>query len=295
VDDTRTCPPEETLHSYAEGLLGEDERSAIEAHLGSCGRCRGLVGSLEHAHRTLAEAGAGRRGAGSLEPPGRSATPEAGCPDPELLAAYADGSIEGRRAAAVEDHLVRCGSCLTEVADLLAMSAAPGRDAPDRAVERALGRLDREGKTAVVRLAERSVALIRDFARTAAPGATVAPFEAPAPAFATARRGRAPARLHWSGGRDLHVECEIMWAGEGPALTGRITAGHAPARAASVTLRGPAATRGPESIDARGRFGPWPLPAGTSTLVLSGVCDDGALELTIEVEEAAGGPDGGAP
>ena len=148
----------------------------------------------------------------------------------------------------------------------------------------------------VVAVAERSVELIRDFARAGLSGAGGGPFDAPAPAFATARSGRAPIRLLWSGDGGLEVECEIRRATRGATLTGRVTAGGGPARATSVTLVTPGETWGPESPDPGGRFGPWPLAAGRNRLVLAGGTeDDGAVELSIEVEaddsRATGGED----
>jgi anti-sigma factor RsiW len=254
-------------------LLGEDERTELERHLEACERCRGLLAEIEGVRRALREVGAG----------GARTAPR-DCPGDGLLAAYADGSLEGRRAARIERHLAACPSCLTEVADLISMADAPERRVPDRAVEAVLARLDRDRRTAVVRLAERSVVLIRDFVRAALPGeegATRAAFE---PAFATARSGRAPIRLSWSGAGGLEVECELSRAAEGAALTGRITAGGDPARAVSVTLRSGDGTWGPESLDPRGRFGPWPLSEGTSRLVVAGGDAGEAVELSIEVE-----------
>jgi anti-sigma factor RsiW len=272
-------------------MLDEPARAELEAHLKSCGRCRELLRELEGVRRALGVAGRAGAGTAPAGAGGGRQVAGPGCPDAELLAAYADGSLDRLRAPSVEAHLAGCPSCLAEVADLMALSAAPGREAPDRAVERVLVRLDREPRTAIVRLAERSLVLIRDFGRAAVAGPGAPAFDAAEPAFATARSGRAPLRLRWSEG-GLEVECEIRKAEEGALLTGRVTSGGEPARAVSVALTTAAGTSGPESADARGRFGPWPLPAGRNTLVLAGGGGDVALELAIEVE--AERPEAGA-
>lgn len=287
----RECPSGDALLAYAAGLLGEAERTELEEHLGSCERCRGLLKELSDLHRTLRAAGRERGPVAAERPDGEAGASSRDCPGAEHLAAYADGSLDRRRRAQIESHLALCAPCLAEVADLVSLAGAPGRDAPDRAVARVLARLDRERKTAVVRLAERSVELIRDFARARPEGERGTPF-APMPAYATARGARAPIRLRWSGDGELEVECEISRVREGAALTGCVTIGGEPSRATSVTLVTACETRGPESLDPRGRFGPWPLPPGESRLVLAGAADGGALELSIEVEKEGGGRGG---
>lgn len=276
--------------AYLEGTLGEDERTDLERHLGACGRCRDLVREVAGVHRTLRAAGsraswegvsdggrtlARRRGGGP-----RGARRE--CPGEDELAAYADGSLAGRRAARIEEHVARCAACLAEVADLMSMAAAPEREPPARAVEAALARIDRDRRTAIVRIADRSVVLVRDFVRAGLPE-RAAPLR---PAFATARSARAPVRLHWSDEGGLDVECEVRRTAEGATLTGRVTSGGRPSLATSVTLTSGSASRGPESLDPRGRFGPWPLSGGTSRLaVTSG--DGGIVELSIELRTGA--------
>jgi len=290
VDAKRDCPSGDALAAYAEGLLEESDRAAVEAHLGSCERCRGFLSDLRDIHRTLRAAGRDRGRAADRCDGGGARVPGDRCPEDELLAAYADGSLGGRREAEVERHLARCPSCLAEVADLMSLAGAPGFDVPDRTVKTVLARLDRERKTAVVRLAERSVVLVRDFVQASLPGGRRAPFDAAVPAFASARSDGAPVRLRWSGGGDLEVECDIRRTEEGATLTGRATSAGEPARATSVTLVTAGGTWGPESPDSRGRFGPWPLPAGESRLFLAGDPDgDGAVELSIEVETKPSG------
>ena len=294
MDVRSKCPSGDVLHAFAEGLLDPPDRGDVETHLDGCESCRRRLREIVELSRTLRAHGRDRAPVAVDRPDGGLGASSERCPDDEILAAYADGSLDGRRAAQVEGHLARCAPCLTEVADLTSLAGAAERNAPDRRVERVLARLDQERRTAVVRLAERSVELIRDFARAGLSGVGGGPFDAPAPAFATARSGRAPIRLLWSGDGGLEVECEIRRAARGATLMGRVTAGGAPARATSVTLVTPGETWGPESPDPGGRFGPWPLAAGRNRLVLAGGTeDDGAVELSIEVEADDSRPTGG--
>ena len=254
-----------------------------------CERCRERLREVVEISRALPGRGRGRGTAPADRSGAGRATPGDGCPGDETLAAYADGSLEPRRAGRVEAHLARCEACLAEVADLIALSAAQERDAPDRSVQRVLARLDEERRTAVVRLAERSIELIRGFARARPSEAGAMPAGAPTPAYATARAARAPVRVGWAGEGPLEVECEIRPVLEGATLTGRVTSGAAPALATSVTLVTPAETWGPESPDRRGRFGPWRLGPGRNRLVLAG-SDNGAGSIELWIEVRGGDP-----
>jgi len=274
----RRCPSGEDLLAFAEGVLDGAKREAIESHARSCDRCRGRLSEIDEMIVALRAAGRG-------EP-----TASGGCPSGETLAAYADGSLDARRATRLERHLARCRACLSEVADLLALAGAERRDAPDRSVDAVLARLEAEGRTAVVRLVERSVTLVRGFTRAGGSAGVGAPFGAATPAFAAARGGRAPVRLAWSAGDGVEVECEVRGEAAGAILTGRVSASGQPARAASVALSTDAATHGPESPDARGRFGPWPLHPGSNRLTISGVGSAGGpVSLSIELVAWEGG------
>jgi anti-sigma factor RsiW len=281
----RACPSGAELLALAEGLSDPQDRERIEGHLPGCAACRARLAEIT-------------RLSGALRAEGRAGSPARPtvCPGDELLAAYADGSLDGRRATRIERHVAGCRRCLAEVADLLALAHADARDAPEGAVQGVLDRLEEERRTAVVRLGARSVELVRGFVRAYAPadrGALSAPLE---PAFATARGGRVPVRLAWSGS-GIEVECEVRRSEAGATLTGRVTAGGDAARATSITLATPDRTWGPESPDARGRFGPWPMPAGTNRLLLAAGGD--LVELAIEVEASGapvpGGDDGPGP
>lgn len=268
----RRCPPGEDVLAFAEGLLEGAKRGAIERHAATCDRCRERL-------RRLTEITGALRAVGR----GGSTTSEE-CPDGEALAAYADGSLDPRRASRLERHLARCRACLSAVADILTLAGAERRDAPDRSVDAVVARLEAEGRTAIVRLVERSVTLIRDFARAGASDEVGGPFGAAATAFAEARGTRAPVRLAWSAADGVEVECEVRGEAGGAVLTGRVTASGAPARAASVALATQSTTHGPETPDARGRFGPWPLRPGPNRLSICGVRGAGeALSLSIDL------------
>jgi anti-sigma factor RsiW len=278
------CPTDETLHAFAEGLLDRAEGTDLEEHLKACELCRVRLREIVDLSRALGAYGRDRRAAPDARREGERGAPPEGCPGDELLAAYADGSLEGRSAARVEAHLARCESCLATVADLLALSGAEEHEVRAGSVEKVLARLDDERRTAVVRLAERSVELIRGFAAPGLREGPGTPFAGPAPAFATARGVRAPIRLGWSGAGPLAVDCEIRRVADGAALTGRVTSDATPAPATFVALVTPDGTRGPESPDARGRFGPWKLGPGRNRLVLTGGGDaEGTVELWIEL------------
>ena len=174
-----------------------------------------------------------------------------------------------------------CRTCLSLVADLWAMSRAGGHDAPDRAVARVLARLESDSRTAVLRWAERSVELVRDFASSwAAGGISTLVAE---PALATSRSSGTGARLHWSGQGGAVVEGVVRTDGRAASLTCRVTVDGTPAAAVSAVLSSDSVTNGPESVDADGRFGPWPLAPGENVLRLTGLPAEatGVAELVV--------------
>ncbi|MCK4409214.1 MAG: hypothetical protein KAW67_03970, partial [Candidatus Eisenbacteria sp.] len=193
------------------------------------------------------------------------------CPDAGTIAGYVDGSLEGDRAGEVERHVVSCRTCLGLAADLWAMSGAEGHDAPDRVVARVLARLESDSRTAVLRWAERSIELVRDFASSWAEGAGGAPAFVADPAVATSRSSGSGVRLHWSGEGGAVVEAVVRGYGRAASLTCRVTVDGSPAAAVSAVLSSDSVTTGPESLDADGRFGPWPLVPGDNVLRLTGL------------------------
>jgi hypothetical protein len=151
------------------------------------------------------------------------------------------------------------------------MSGVAEHDAPDSVVAGVLARLGCESRTAVLRWTERSIELVRDFASAWAGGAGRAPVFLPEPAMATSRVSGTEVRLHWSGEGGSAMEGVVRAEGRAPSLTCRVTVEGTPAVAVSAVLSSDEVTTGPESPDADGRFGPWPLGRGDNVLRLTGL------------------------
>ncbi len=281
---SETCPGREALLLCVEGELSAGEAEEVFRHIAGCPRCEEVMSGL--LVLTAALRRARRGGAAGLD--AEASGPSRGaCPDKEEIAAYADRSLETGEAAEVERHLVSCGSCLSELADLWSMSGPPDHDAPDRAVADVLARLAGESRTAVLRWAERSIELVRGFASRLADDAR-GPALTPALSAALSRSRGHEVRLHWSGGGGVAFEGIARADEGGVSLTGRVTVGGAPAATTSAALVSSAVVRGPESLDADGRFGPWPLSGGRNTLRLTGLPAeaDGAAELVVRLDES---------
>ena len=273
----RTCPDKEKLLLYAEGELTGGDAEGVGSHVADCETCAETVSGLRAVAAVLRRAGLrstggpgvvlSRTGSGGLIGASRSAS----CPDTASIAGYVDGSLEGDRAGEVETHLVSCPTCLGLVADLWAMSGVVEHDAPDSVVARVLARLEDESRIAVVRWTERSIELVRDFASAWAGGAGGAPVFLPEPAMAISRSSGTEVRLHWSGKGGSAVEGVVRAEGRAPSLTCRVTVEGTPAAGVSAVLSSDEVTTGPESLDADGRFGPWPLARGENVLRLTGL------------------------
>ena len=266
------CPDKEMLLLHAEGGLKGRDGEEVASHVADCEACAETVSEL----RALTSA---LRRAGAQTDPLHPDT----CPDAASVAGYVDGTLEGDRARDVERHVVSCRTCLALVADLWAMSGAGERDAPDGAVARVLARLESDSQTAVLRWAERSIELVRDFASSWAAGAGRVPAFVAEPAPATSRSPGTEVRLHWRGAGGAAVEGVVRGYGRAASLTCRVTVDGSPAAAVSVVLSSGSVTTGPESLDADGRFGPWPLAPGDNVLRLTGLSAEvgGAAELVV--------------
>ncbi len=272
-----SCPDKETLLLYAEGELTGHEAEEVGSHVADCEICAETVSGLRALAAVLRRTGlrsaggpgvtSSRTDSGGLTGASRSAS----CPDAATIAGYVDGSLDGGRAGEVEKHLVSCRTCLGLVADLWAMSGVAEHDAPDSVVASVLTRLEGESRTAVLRWTERSIELVRDFASAWAGGAGRAPVFLPEPAMATSRGSGTEVRLHWSGGGGAAVEGVVRAEGRAPSLTCRVTVEGTPAVAVSAVLSSDEVTTGPESLDADGRVGPWPLARGENVLRLTGL------------------------
>jgi anti-sigma factor RsiW len=276
----RTCPDRSALLLFAEGELGEREADEVAEHVRTCPACDGAVSQMRELTSALRSAAAGRPVSGAATGDSRRADD---CPEPVRIAAYVDGTLDAVAAASVERHLVSCRTCLTEVADLWHMMGADEHDAPDSAVAATVTRLESDACTAVLRWAGHSLDVLRGFASSLAEAvgeATVVP----QPAVATARSGGAEARLLWSGEEGAELVGAVRAEGGAVSFTGRVTVAGAPASTTSAGLSSAGAVRGPESLDADGRFGPWPLSPGRNLLRLTGLPGrSGSAELVVMI------------
>lgn len=253
---------------YLEGTLDGVEAGAMAGHVGACPRCRVLLGELREATARMREAGA-------------SEGPPCDCPDWEMVAAYADGLLGPAEAAEAERHIAGCDDCLAFLSDLWSPPDAGAASASRELEARVLLALAREARTAVIRWERGAATLVKGFSR-ALEGMTPRRGE-PNPELAFAR-GPATLRVGWSGPGGLALECGIGQASGRPTLVGRITTDGKAARAVSAMLRSGGSALGPESADAEGRFGPWPLADGLNELVLTGAgLPDGRIELVVDV------------
>ena len=268
----RRCPDKEELLLHVEGELDGRAGEEVASHVADCEACAKTVKSL----RALASA---LRRAGAATGPSHSDA----CPDAATVAGYVDGTLEGDRSRDVEKHVVSCRACLGLVADLWSMSGGDEHDAPDGAVARVLARLEGDSRTAVLSWAKHSIALVRDFASSWAALAGSVPAFVAEPARATSRSSDAGVRLHWRGAGGSVVEAIVRSHGQVASLTCRVTVDGTPAAAVSAVLASDSATTGPESLDADGRFGPWPLAPGHNVLRLTGLSAElsGAAELVV--------------
>jgi anti-sigma factor RsiW len=269
-----TCPAASELLLYVEGELDAPEAARVGEHLDRCAECGRAASRLRGETAALRSVG---------ETHGRSSAGD--CPDEELMAAYADGTLPADDVARLERHISGCGACLSLVADLWAMSGPSDRDAPEAAVAGAVERLLSERRTAVIRWSERSLELVRGFAHDLGSALAEAAGGELAHAFATTRAGAGELCIDWQGEGGASLTGVVTNDG-GPSLVGRVTVDGAPARSSSVALMTEVEKRGPESLDNDGRFGPWPLTPGRNVLRMTGLPGRGAeaVELVIRIE-----------
>ena len=269
------CPSAGDILALADGTLEGVPRRKLEEHIADCSECALKVAGVRETVRELRGVGRARL------------TDAEECAEWGLVAAYADGSASGDEAARAESHLARCPWCLAFVADLWGLGEGGAARNEDSIVERVLGAVVRRARTAVVRWVDDTFSVVRGFAAGLEEGVGVLERGSLIPEGAV--RGGSRVRFAWEGGDGVVLECEVRLLEDRPALGGRITSGGAPARGFSVALRGVTGDQGPESPDALGRFGPWPLAPGRHELVLCGAClEGGRAELSIElVSESA--------
>ncbi len=257
------CPPRERLLAYIEGLETEVERAELEKHLRNCPSCRrelAILTAMTHALRERAG----------------PAVPDTVCTRSDELLAYADGRLDSSGAAEFERHLVHCRSCLAELADMWAMGESHECDVRQETIERVMKRLTEERRTLLVRISEKTLTTARTVAASVEEllGWSVAPH---VPLAAAARSRHTAVNVLWREEGGITVEYLLEWSGGFAELTGRVEKGGRPAPAISVALSNDDGTRGPESLDAAGRFGPWRLASGHNRISLSGASVAGGL------------------
>lgn len=268
----QTCERADLIPAYLAGELAEHEARSFEEHLASCPNCADAVEAFEAVSRRMPALG------------GRGGLTE-DCLDPETLAAYADGSLDGPKRGAAERHLAVCERCLSEVADLWREAAGATLDVSNAAVDRVIERLRGQTEVALVRWAGATLSVLRGFAEEA-DRLTGSRDERPQPAIAGVRdAGEQRASLFWDNGRGTSLRCSVELRSGRPVLLGQFTGGAEALARISVSLTTAEGGRGPESPDAGGRFGPWPLGTGRNTLSLSGGgIGPTPLELGIELD-----------
>ncbi len=250
------CPPHERLLAHIEGLESDAERTELKGHLQDCRSCRDELAILVAVTHVL-------RDASGVAAPGRA------CGESDELLAYADGRLDSLRATEFEKHLVHCGSCLAELADIWAMRESDECDPLPETVARVMRRLTEERRTLLVRISEKTLTAARTVAASleTLAGWSVVP---DLPAAAAARSRRSIVHVLWREAPDITVEYLLEWSAGSAELTGRIESEEGRAQAISVALSNDEGARGPESPDAAGRFGPWRLAPGQNKIFLSG-------------------------
>jgi len=112
---TRTfaCPEFSLLSQFLDGDLKTAETIQLSQHVTSCHHCQTHMTDLEHARKF--ERAALSAAQNSLSQP----TASGQCPEPEMLFAYAQGTLSTTEERTVDAHLFRCDVCLTEVREVM--------------------------------------------------------------------------------------------------------------------------------------------------------------------------------
>lgn len=258
-----TCPPHERLLAHVEGLDSDADRAELKGHLRDCRSCRDELAILVAVTRAL-------RNTSALGPP------DMACSESDELLAYADGRLDPVRASEFEAHLVHCGSCVAELADVWATREHDECDPSPETVALVMRRLAEDRRTLLVRISEKTLMAARTVAASieTLAGWSIVP---DLPAAAAARSRRSIVHVLWREASDITVEYLVEWSSGAAELTGRIESEEGRAQAISVALSNDEGTRGPESPDAAGRFGPWRLAPGQNRISLSGAPIVGGL------------------
>jgi len=272
---SKACPDRERLLAFVEGTLDAEASASVRRHISSCASCGEAVREISRLTGLLRSAGS------------RGLSPDDECPEWGTTAAYADGLLRPKERQSAERHIAGCDSCLRLLGELWSVDEVSAR-ANARSVERSvLERLERDARTAIVAWREGTLALVRGFARGLREAADTVAAEGARPTVAAATvRGSTSIGFGWRGDGGLSLECEVRGADGRPSLLGMVSMNGEPDPSTSVALRSRELDRGPETPDAMGRFGPWPLTPGENTVILSGArVPGGSVELRLELVE----------
>ncbi|MBI2088730.1 MAG: zf-HC2 domain-containing protein [Deltaproteobacteria bacterium] len=102
------CPESQILTRfvYEDGTPGEMQE--VRRHLQGCVQCRGEVESLKILDEAVQRV---------VQTETRRGVPSQECPDATVLAGYLDGVLSAEERERLEEHLVRCPSCLHQFID----------------------------------------------------------------------------------------------------------------------------------------------------------------------------------
>lgn len=274
------CPDITELLAHAEGRTEAPGATDIENHLTRCPECRSVAESLRDQVASLRAAGGA---------PGVPRLSVATCSEQEEgrgydAGAYLNGELDDAERAKYERHVAGCAACLAELSDLI---SARSEDAPrvaEAVVKAALTRLRGDRNRVVVELTRGALRFVEGWMDAARDFAAATGFDSRVPALAGVRSGAPPVTLHWEAGPGYVFDCEMTPSRAGAEIVGRVLRGSDPAVDVSVAVRGQGAPRGPESVDAEGRFGPWTLATGASELRFEALnLPEGVLSVTLEV------------
>ena len=281
------CPDGASLLAYAEGRAAGESVQEIEEHVRGCRACAAEVDVLTRLSAALASAGACEVG-GLGTTAGRALRGAGTCGEGYDPAAFLDGLLDRRARAQFELHVSECSTCLEELSDLM---AARRHDAPvvrDEVVATTLMRLRGEQSHLLLQLAEDALTFVDGWIRAAKDFTVITADDEWEPVLGVARAERPPVAIHWKSDGGYSFDCELTHGVSGPEIVGRVFRDGAPAIEVSVGLRGVGQPRGPESVDADGRFGPWALGTGASKLRFEALhLPGGSVEITLDVARDA--------
>ena len=277
------------LLALAEGRATSEEAAGLRQHAAECIMCAAELDALV---RLVAALGSASAGGGGIEGAvsATSACDDSSCGHGYDAGAFLDGLLDGPARLEFEKHAAHCAICREELSDLM---AARRPDAPlvgDEIVAATLARLRNERSRVLLRLSDGTLRFVEGWIGSAANFAARTGFDARHPALAGARASDPPVALHWESEGGYAFDCELTGVSSGSELVGRVLRDGEPAVDMSVALRGASVSRGPESVDLDGRFGPWHLEPGASELRFEALrLPRGCVAVTLDIEQDAAG------